>query len=161
MARLLKETYFKYAKGNPKMLRAMQRQFSNNRSLSDLIDLVATSLPISYDARLKILHEGDVKERFYILETELNKEIQINSIKTDLLENVKAKIEKNQREFVLREQLNVIKKELGQDTSDTEEENFKKAVKNLVASEEIKSRINKEIDRYSKISHDSSEGAAI
>ena len=159
MARLLKETYFKYAKGNPKMLRAMQRQFSNNRSLSDLIDLVATSLPISYDARLKILHEGDVKERFYILETELNKEIQINSIKTDLLENVKAKIEKNQREFVLREQLNVIKKELGQDTSDTEEENFKKAVKNLVASEEIKSRINKEIDRYSKISHDSSEGA--
>ena len=159
MARLLKETCFKFAKGNPKMLRAMQRQFSTSRSLSDLVDLVATALPVSYNARLKILHESEVKERFYILETELNKEIQINSIKTDLLENVKAKIEKNQREFVLREQLNVIKKELGQDTSESEEENFKKAVKNLVASEKIKSRINKEIDRYSKISHDSSEGA--
>lgn len=159
MARLLKETCIKYAKGNPKVIRTMQRQFSTSRSLSDLVDLVATALPVSYNARLKILHESDVKERFYILETELNKEIQINSIKTDLLENVKAKIEKNQREFVLREQLNVIKKELGQDTSESEEENFKKAVKNLVASEEIKSRINKEIDRYSKISHDSSEGA--
>ena len=159
MAKILKETYIKYCKGNPKMLRAVQRQFGLGMTLSDLIDSLAGSIPMTYKNRLKVLHENDLKERFIVLATILNREIQVEDIKADLLKSVKEKIEKNQRQFVLREQLNAIKKELGGENTESEEDNFRTQLKKLTANEEVKSRINKEIDRYSRISPESSEGA--
>ena len=159
MAKILRETYIKYCKGNPKMLNGVKKHFEINMSMSDLIDGIAGSLPITYDSRVKILNSTDIKERFTILITALEREIQVENIKADLLKGVKEKIEKNQRQFVLREQLNAIKKELGGESSETEEDNFRNRLANLHANEEVKSRINKEIDRFSKISPDSSEGA--
>lgn len=159
MAKILRETYIKYCKGNPKMLNGVKKHFEMNMSMSDLIDGIAGSLPITYDSRVKILNSTDIKERFTILITALEREIQVENIKADLLKGVKEKIEKNQRQFVLREQLNAIKKELGGESSETEEDNFRNRLANLHANEEVKSRINKEIDRFSKISPDSSEGA--
>ena len=159
MAKILRETYIKYCKGNPKMLNGVKKHFEMNTSMSDLIDGIAGSLPITYDSRVKILNSTDIKERFTILITALEREIQVENIKADLLKGVKEKIEKNQRQFVLREQLNAIKKELGGESSETEEDNFRNRLANLHANEEVKSRINKEIDRFSKISPDSSEGA--
>lgn len=159
MVRVLRETFVKYCKGNPKMMRGVGRHFDSIKDVSDLIDSIAGSIPIQHEARLNILHEEDVKERFLILCSVLNREIQVESIKTDLLKNVKEKIEKNQRQFVLKEQLNLIKKELGGESTETEEDIFRERLKKLNANSEVKSRINKEIDRFSKISSESSEGA--
>ena len=159
MVRVLRETFVKYCKGNPKMMRGVGRHFDSIKDVSDLIDSIAGSIPIQHEARLNILHEEDVKERFLILCSVLNREIQVESIKTDLLKSVKEKIEKNQRQFVLKEQLNLIKKELGGESTETEEDIFRERLKKLNTNSEVKSRINKEIDRFSKISSESSEGA--
>lgn len=160
MLSVLRDTFIKYCKGNPKAMRGMQKHLDSIKNIGDLIDSIASSAPISSDTRLKILLADDVDKRFELLVLELNREIETETIKSDLLKNIKAKVEKNQREYVLREQLKLIKKELDKDDQyETDEEMFLGQLDKLNATDEVKKRIRKEIDRYSKMSSESSEAS--
>lgn len=160
MIRILRETFLKFSKGNPKSIRGLQRQFDSIKNISDLIDGIAGSLQLSFEDRLKILRAEDVKERFTILIGILDKEIEVEEIKSELSKTIKSKIEKNQREYVLREQLKSINKELnGEDDNESEEEIYRKRLDSLMAADEVKARIKKEIDRFSRMSQDTSEGS--
>ena len=160
MIRILRETFLKFSKGNPKSIRGLQRQFDSIKNISDLIDGIAGSLQLSFEDRLKILRAEDVKERFTILIGILDKEIEVEEIKSELSKTIKSKIEKNQREYVLREQLKSIKKELnGENDNESEEEIYRKKLDSLMAADEVKARIKKEIDRFSRMSQDTSEGS--
>lgn len=160
MIRILRETFLKFSKGNPKSIRGLQRQFDSIKNISDLIDGIAGSLQLSFEDRLKILRAEDVKERFTILIGILDKEIEVEEIKSELSKTIKSKIEKNQREYVLREQLKSIKKELnGEDDNESEEEIYRKKLDSLMAADDVKARIKKEIDRFSRMSQDTSEGS--
>ena len=160
MIRILKDALVKYGKVYPKSMKAIQRRFESIKSIEELIDGIAGIIPLTNEEKLKILQLDDARERLNVLIASMDKEIEVENIKMDLVKNVKSKVEKNQREYVLREQLKLIKKELDKDGDDeTDEELFKAQVSKLVASEEVKTRILKEIDRYSRISSESSEGA--
>ena len=160
MVRVLRDTFVSFSKGNPKAMRGMQRHLDAIQNVSDLIDSIAGTAPISYEERLSILTLKNVRERFNVLVSALNKEIAVESIREELLKNVKAKVEKNQREYVLREQLKLIKKELDKaDNDETDEEQFKRQLGELKATDDVKRRIQKEIDRYLRMSSESSEGS--
>jgi len=159
MVRLLRDMFVKYSKSNPKAVKNMERRFAEVNNVSDLIDSVAASMPLIPPDRQKILETVDVKERFLVLSSILTREIEIDTIKRDLSNSVKEKVEKNQRDYVLREQLKVIKKELGDDKSLNDVDRFKEELSKIKASEEIKEKISKEIDRFSRIHSESSESS--
>lgn len=159
MVRMLRDMFVKYSKNNPKAVKNMERRFSEVNNISDLIDGIAGSMPLIPQDKQKILETIDLKERFLILSSILTREIEVDNIKRDLSNSVKAKVEKNQRDYVLREQLKVIRKELGDDKSLNDVERFKEELKTIKASEDVKEKINKEIDRFSHIPSESSEGS--
>jgi len=159
MVRLLRDMFMKYSKSNPKAVRTAERRFSEVNNISDLIDGIAGSIPLIPADRQKILNAVDIKERFMILSAILTREIEVDSIKRDLSESVKAKVEKNQRDYVLREQLKVIRKELGDDTSVSDVDRFREELGDLKASDEVKEKITKEIDRFSRLPSESSEAS--
>ncbi|MDO4188098.1 MAG: endopeptidase La [Lachnospiraceae bacterium] len=158
--RILKDTLIKYSKVHPKTMKAVQRLFDSVKSIDNLIDGIAGILPLTNEEKLKVLQSENTRDRLNVLVASMDKEIEVENIKMDLVKNVKSKVEKNQREYVLREQLKLIKKELDKDGGDeSEEEIFKNQVEALIATDEVKARILKEIDRYTRISPESSEGA--
>lgn len=159
MVRMLKDMFLKYSKHNPKAVKNMERRFSEVNNISDLIDGIAGSMPLTAQDRQKILEAVDLKERFLILSSILTREIEVDNIRRDLSNSVKEKVEKNQRDYVLREQLKVIRKELGDDKSLSDVERFKEELSKLNAGEEVKEKISKEIDRFSHLPSESSEGS--
>lgn len=159
MVRLLRDMFTKYAKGNPKTVKTMERRFAETNNISDLIDGIAGSMPLIPGDRMKILNATDVKERFMVLSSILTREIEVDNIKRDLSNSVKAKVEKNQKDYVLREQLKFIRKELGDDTSESDTDRFLDDLKKLKADDLVKEKIKKEIDRFSRIPSESSESA--
>lgn len=160
MIRVLKEALIKYSKVSPKSMKTVQRRFDSVKNIEDLIDGIAAIVPLSNEEKITILQSEDVKDRLSVLVASMDKEVETEKIRMDLVKNIKSKVEKNQREYVLREQMKLIKKELDKDDStETEEELFRKQASCLLATEEVKTRILKEIDRYERISSESSEGA--
>lgn len=154
---LLRETLVKYLKFNPKMADTLKRQFTDAKTLSALVDCIAYNIPMDNSDRRNILFATQVQERFVVLMTILQRNINAMQLKSDVAKKVKDKLEKNQKEYILREQINIIKNELGDSNTESEEEEYKNQVKNLKASAKIKEKIIKEIDRYSRLHSGSSE----
>ena len=92
--------------------------------------------------------------------THLN-EIQIQEIRSEIQGKIKERIDKNQRDYILREQLKVIREELGEDNSRTEIENYKKQLEKLKASKEVKERISEEIHRLENSANNPSEAGVL
>ena len=114
-------------------------------------------LPLHYEEKQRLLETVSLSERFELLGTLMNKEIGIMRFKRELQEKIKAKVDKNQREYLLREQLKVIREELGEDTSGTDADHFREALEKLRAPKEVKEKIGKEINRFKNIGNNSSE----
>ncbi len=159
MVRMLRDMFIKYSKSNPKAVKNMERRFSEVNNISDLIDSIAGSMPLIPGDRLKILNAIDVRERFMVLSSILTREIEVDNIKRDLSNSIKSKVEKNQRDYVLREQMKLIRKELGDDTSVSDIDTFREELSKLKATDEVKEKIAKEIDRFSRLPSESSESS--
>ena len=123
------------------------------------MDAIANSIPIGYEEKQRILEAVTITERYEVLMAILLREIDIATIRNDLAMKIKSKVEKNQREYILREQLKVIREELGEDNTQSDAEQYKESLKKLKAPKEVKERIQKEIDRFKNISSSSSESA--
>ncbi|MDE6687354.1 MAG: LON peptidase substrate-binding domain-containing protein [Lachnospiraceae bacterium] len=140
------ELFIQYYDGHGQSDRYLSEQLKNTVKLGDFLDLLAGNLPILAEQKQMILDAVDIPERYEILADMMRKEIVMDHIRKELGEKLSDQVEQNQREYILREQLAFIKKELNKNAGeDTEEEKYIKAVENLTASEEIKKAINKEI----------------
>ena len=159
MLRSIQETFGKYVVVNPKMGKELQRQLSEITDLEKLMNQLANSLPVHFGEKQKILDAVSMTERYEVLMALLLKEIEITAIKNDFQAKVKAHVDKNQKEYLLREQMKVIREELGEDNTESDADHFMDALGKIKADKEVKEKIKKEIDRFKNISSSSSESA--
>lgn len=159
MLRSIQETFGKYVVVNPKMGKELQRQLSEITDLDKLMNQLANSLPVHFEEKQKILDAVSMTERYEVLMALLLKEIEIIAIKNDFQAKVKAHVDKNQKEYLLREQMKVIREELGEDNTESDADHFMDALGKIKADKEVKEKIKKEIDRFKNISSSSSESA--
>lgn len=148
MLRGIKELFVRYCNENPKLSKDLAGQILELEDVRRVIDQIAVNLPMKYEDKQKILEAVNLEERYEVLGGILCNEIDIMQIRTDLNSKVKERVDKNQRDYILREQLKVIREELGDQDTLSEADQFKEQVSKLKASKEVKGKINREIDRF-------------
>ena len=161
MHRSLKELFHRYCMENGKISKELVTQILNIEQIEELVEQIAVNLPLSYQNKQKILEALTLEERYEVLGAILSNEIEIMQIGRDLQKKVKARVDKNQREYILREQLKLIREELGEDNTADEAEEFKKKLQELQASDEVKEKISKEIERFKNTNSNVSENAVL
>lgn len=159
MVRGIQETFSKYMTINPKLGKELSRQVSEMTDLEKLMDQIANNLPVHYSDKQKILEAVTLTERYEVLVSLLLNEIEIIAIKNDFQAKVKERVDKNQKEYILREQMKLIREELGEDHTESDADVFLESLKKLKADKEVKEKIKKEIMRFKNISSSSSESA--
>ena len=159
MLRAIQETYRRYATLNSKMGKEPLKQIKEIRDLSRLLDLIANNMPVHYEEKQRYLEAETLEERYEVLMELILREINIISIKNEFQKKVRDKVDQNQKEYLLREQMKVIREELGEDNTDSDIEHFQEELGKLKAKKAVKDRISKEIDRFRNISTSSSESA--
>ncbi len=159
MTRMVREAFAAYYTCFPKVGKAVADQIEEKMPLGMLLDCIAINMPLTVANKQKILSAVAVQERFEVLTGILNREVEITHIKNELAQKIRGRIDKNQKEYILREQLQYIKEELGENNSDSDVENFEAAVEKLKAGKTVKEKIRKEISRYKTLSASHSEAA--
>ena len=159
MLRQIREMLGKYSVLNPKIAKSLTSNIERSESLAELLDQLAINMPLTYDKKQRVLESIEVGARYDEMIKILAKEIEIGKLKNKLSEVVKGKVEENQKEFLLREQLKYIRKELGEDQEGSDADNFEVALGKLKAPKEVKDKILKEINRFKNLSSHSSEYA--
>lgn len=148
MMRGLKEIITEYAAKNGKISKESVAEFLDITDLKRLVNEVAANIPLKYKDQQELLEELDFWSRYEKLSLKLVNEMQIMEIKEELQRKVKNKVDKHQKEYLLREQLKVIREELGEDTTFSDADEFEEACSKLDAPEEVKEKLYKEIGRF-------------
>lgn len=161
MLRGLKDVYLEYCLKMPKMGRESAMQIMETDDLKKLVDEIAANVPLHYKELQEILEKDSLIERYEFLLYKLVNEIQIMRLKADIQEKVKERVDKNQREYILREQLKLIREELGEDNAFSDADEFEEQAKNLKAPEEVKNKLLKEISRFRNTMNNPSENGVI
>lgn len=159
MLRTLKEEFAGYTACFPKIGGTISRQVEAGYDLGRLLDQIAINIPLTFQKKQQVLSAVLLRERFEILTGILANEVEITQVKNKLAVQVKKRLDQNQKEYVLREQLRYIRKELGEDNTFSEVEQFEAALEKLKANKEVKEKIRKEISRFKSVSGSSSESA--
>lgn len=152
----VRESFEKYAAVVGKVNKELFRQIEKYDDIEKLIDFVTNNLPVSYAQKQKVLGTEDICDRYEVIVAILLKQINVAQIKNDFQQKVKKKVDKHQREYLLREQMSVIREELGEN-ADSEADEFLKKTESLNALEEVRQKLKKEIERYRNLSGSSSE----
>ncbi|MCL2051304.1 MAG: endopeptidase La [Lachnospiraceae bacterium] len=134
-------------------------RYSHITRLGEYIDRTGMNIPIGNDNKQKLLEAIRVRERYEIFSDILINEVEVLQVKGELATKIKAKVDKNQRDYLLREQMHVIREELGDDDSFSDADQFMKAMEELLADKEVKDKIKKEIKRFKSLNASSSESA--
>lgn len=161
MARSLKDTFLDYAARNGKMSKEAVAEILEIKSLKKLVDEIAANTPFYYVDQQEILGKVDFWERYETLAFKLVNEVQIMDIKDELQQKVKERVDKHQKEYILREQLKLIREELGDDYTLSDAEEFEKAAKNLKAPKEVNEKLKKEISRFKSSLNSPAESGVI
>lgn len=148
MMRGLKEIITEYAAKNGKISKESVAEILDITDLKRLVNEVAANIPLKYKDQQELLEELDFRSRYEKLSLKLVNEMQIMEIKEELQRKVKNKVDKHQKEYLLREQLKVIREELGEDTTFSDADEFEEACSKLDAPEEVKEKLHKEIGRF-------------
>ncbi len=159
MLRGVQETFTKYCMANPKMGKEFLKQIKEADDLEKAMDQISNNLPVRFEEKQHILEAVTLTERYEVLVTLLLNEIQIMDLKNEFQKKVKAHVDQNQKEYLLREQMKVIREELGEENTESDADQFLEEVGRLKADEKTKEKIKKEISRFKNISSNSSESA--
>ncbi len=159
MLRQIKEYFAVFAAHYPKLGKNAVERYTQMDDLGSLLDQIAMNLPVTCEKKQQVLEAVNVKVRYEVLCELLVNEIEIAKIREELTGKIKSKVEKNQKEYLLKEQLRFIKEELGDEDSFSDADQFTASLQELNASEEVKDKIRKEISRFKKLSGSSSESA--
>ena len=157
VARNLKEIFAVYCQESQKISRELMLQILDLTDVEKLADQIAINLPMPYEQRQQVLEAVELRSRCEVLSVILSNEVEILRIREELQSQIKARIDKNQKEYILREQMKLIREELGEDNSQTEIEELKQKAEKLQASKEIKEKIREEIKRLQSIGNNPSE----
>ena len=161
MCRSLQELYNNFIMWHPKYPRDMVKQISEYRDLHKLVDAVAANVPLHYTDLQDILEERDLMERYDLLSYKLVHEIQVMNIKEEIQNKVKERVDKHQRDYILREQLKLIREELGEESTVSDADEFKEKAEKLNAPEEVKEKLLKEISRFRSSMNSPAENGVI
>ena len=161
MYRNLKEIFQKYCETSGKVGKDLARQVLDAPNLERLMVQVMIHTPFGWEQQQKLLETSDLSACYEALCIMLNNEIEIEHFRRGIQEKVKARVDKQQKEYLLREQMKVIREELGEDGPGAEAAQFRKAVSELEASQEVKDRIEKEIRRFVNAGMNSAEASVI
>ena len=153
----VQETFAKYARVHGKIGQDVMRQVQEETDLLKLLDYVGNSLVISYKKKQKLLEAVTLTARYESVLSSLLQETEILALKRDFQKKVQEHVDKNQKDYLLREQMQVIREELGESNTETDAQEYEKKLQELQASGEVKARIHKEIERFQGISGNSSE----
>ncbi len=148
MLRGMKDIFKEYLGKNPKLSKELAAQIENIDELKKLVDMVAANVPFSYTDAQQLLEETDLTRRYELLAFKLMNEIQILNVKDEIHAKVKERVDKNQREYILREEAKLIREELGYDSTLTDAEEFEQKTEALEAPDEVKEKLKKEIRRF-------------
>ena len=161
MERGLKDMFVSYAAKNGKMSKEAVSQLVEMKGLRKLVDEIAANIPLYYTDQQDILIETDLLKRYEKLAFKLVNEVQIIDIKEEIQRKVKERVDKHQREYILREQLKLIREELGEESTASDAEEFEKELKKLKAPEEVKEKLKKEIGRFKSSLNSPAESGVI
>lgn len=161
MLRGLVDTFRNYAQIHGKLNKDVLHQLSEMQDLERLMNLIPVHAMLKWQKMQSILDFGKLSEKYEQVLLVLNNEIEILQIKRDLEEKVKEKVDKNQREYILREELKTIREELGEDNIQSELDGFMEAARKLKAPKEVKEKLEKEISRLKLLGMNSSESGVI
>ncbi len=161
MERSLRDMLVEYASKNGKMSKESIAQLAEVRGLRRLVDEIAANIPLHYTDQQEILNETDLKKRYEKLAFKLVNEVQIMDIKDEIRRKVKERVDKHQREYILREQLKLIREELGEDSTVSDAEEFEASLKKLKAPKEVKDKLQKEINRFKSSMNSPAENGVI
>lgn len=159
--RLLQDLFFEYTVKSGKIPKSVVKRIADITEFSELVDEIAANIPLDYRNVQDLLEEPRLSERYKMLIFKMQNEIGVLDLKKELQLKVKEKIEKNQKDYILREQLKAIREELGEDNTISEAEEFERTTNALIASNEVKEKIKKEIHRFKGITQYSSENNVI
>lgn len=157
MSRVLKDKMEEYGRENQRAAKEILPNLMIITELDELMDQMAIQIPWDYNVRQEVLDHSSVEDRYDTILKNLMKEIEVLHIKRDLQTKVKDAIDKNQRDYVLREQLRVIREELGEDNPDSDGDEYQEQVKQLTADKETKEKLLKEIVRFKTMPSGSQE----
>ena len=161
MERSLKDMLIEYAAKNGKMSKESVTQLLDIKGLRKLVDEIAANIPLQYTDQQEILNETDIQKRYEKLSFRLVNEVQIMNIKEEIQKKVKERVDKHQREYILREQLKLIREELGEDSTISDAEEFENSLKKLKAPKEVKEKLQKEINRFKSSLNSPAESGVI
>ena len=150
------EAFHRYAAVVGKISKELIRQIDQYEDLEKLIDYVTNNLPVSYELKQQVLEAEDINDRYQVIVSLLLSQVEVISIKNELQKKVKVRVDKHQKEYVLREQLGVIREELGEN-ADSEADEYEKKLSELDAPDYVKEKTKKEIKRFRNMSSSSSE----
>lgn len=161
MLRGLKELFREYLGKNPKTAKELGQQIEETMDLGKLVDIIGANLPLRYTEQQELLEEADLMRRYDLLSDKVVQEIRVQNIKDELQAKIKERVDKNQREYILREELKLIREELGDETTLSDAEEFQQAADALKAPEEVKEKLNKEIKRFKNSMNSPAEAGVI
>ena len=161
MYRSIRELFQKYCLESGRISKDLAAKILNIQNLEELVSQISVNVPLSYQNQQKILEALTLEEQYEVLAAILTNEIEVLQIGHDLQHKLKARVDKNQREYILREQLKLIREEIGEDnTADTAEE-YRDKLKELQASKEVRDKISKEIDRFKSMNSSAAESSVL
>lgn len=152
----VREAFHRYAAVVGKISKELIRQIDQYEDLEKLIDYVTNNLPVSYELKQQVLEAEDINDRYQVIVSLLLSQVEVISIKNELQKKVKVRVDKHQKEYVLREQLGVIREELGEN-ADSEADEYEKKLSELDAPDYVKEKTKKDIKRFRNMSSSSSE----
>ena len=159
MARQLKELFHTYSALNPRSGKILDKKLDAMENLVLIIDSIASGMPLPVATKQTVLATETLTERYDFLSSVLYNEISIGMIRKDLGEKLQKKVNKNQKDYLLREQMNAIREELGESSTFSDADMFLEKVKKLKADKEVKEKLEKEISRFKSLSVSSTESA--
>lgn len=161
MVRGLRDIFREYLSKNPKISKEIAGQAEQITDIKKLVDTISANFPLPYTEHQELLEETDLVRRYELLSYKIVNEIQVQNIKEELQAKIKARVDKNQRDYILREELKLIREELGDESTLSDADEFKQACEELRASREVKEKISKEIKRFRNSMNSPSETGVI
>lgn len=160
-AKNIQELFLEYAMKNGKIPKDVITQVADEKTFLGLVNQIAANVLLDYLNLQDILEETDLNRRYEVLAFKIANEMEVMHLKEEIQGKVKERIDRHQKEFILREQLKVIREELGEDNMLSDAEEFETATKKLKASKEIKEKLMKEIHRFKSAMNSSAENGVI
>ena len=158
MLRIVRDKLEEYGRVNPKITKEILPNLLAVGGLGEMLDQIAIQLPWDYTIRQTVLENSSLSARYEVVMHTLMTEMEIYRIKKEFQEKVKSDIDQNQKEYILREQMKVIRQELGEDNPLSEADEYQKKLDNIKADKEMKEKLHKEIERFRTMPAGSQEG---